>query len=44
MAQALPCPWLGCPLWACTVDGDGGRGAPALGYDVLGHTGVVGRV
>lgn len=27
-----------------TVDDDGGRGAPPLGHDVLGHARVVGRV
>lgn len=27
-----------------TVDDDGGRGAPPLGHDVLGHAGVVGCV
>lgn len=27
-----------------TVDDDGGRGAPALGHDVLGHAGVIGSV
>lgn len=27
-----------------TVDNDSGRGAPALGHDVLGHAGVIGSV
>lgn len=27
-----------------TIDDDGGSGASSLGYDVLGHAGVVGRV
>lgn len=32
------------PPLARTIDDDGGRGAAALGHDVLGHTGIVGRI